>query len=73
MVVFEDLDEVRVLGLVLWILHAKLDTIFDLFVVRLQMLQVRVDELHYPLVRDRVEEGLPDLRQESLIGRFLGL
>ena len=73
MVVLEELDEVRVLGLVLRVLHAQLDPVLYLLVVGLQVLQVGVDQLHYPLVGDRVEEGLPDLGEEPLVGRLLGL
>lgn len=73
MVVLEELDEVRVLGLVLRVLHAQLDPVLYLLVVGLQVLQVGVDQLHYPLVGDRVEEGLPDLGEEPLVRRLLGL
>lgn len=73
MIVLEDFYEVRVLDLVLRVFHAELNTVLDLLVVGLKMLQVRVDQLHYPLIGDRVEESLPDLGQESLVGRFLRL
>ena len=73
MVVLEELDEVRIFGLVLRVLHAQLDPVLYLLVVGLQVLQVGVDQLHYPLVGDRVEEGLPDLGEEPLVGRLLGL
>jgi hypothetical protein len=35
------------------------------------MLQIRIDQLDYPLVRDGGEIRVPYLRQEHFVGRFL--